>query len=106
LLGKWHSEVARLDVIFLTTGAALVLSGWFVSLLENDAGVVLSDCAKPDDGNLVVALHAATEFQYGDPREAPENVREYLSRAIDSVLAIALRETWALYLYESKTGTG
>ena len=101
VLSKWHTEESRLVVILVTDGAALRVEGWFVALLENGVGMVLSDCANPDAHNLVVAVHLATDFHYGDPRDAPEYLREKMSDEVESMMALAIGKTTVL-LYESR----
>ena len=102
LLSKWHIDLSRLDVILLTDGVLLIERDWFVSSFERGTGMVLSDGANPDVHNLVIAFELAGDFHYGGPRDAPEQLKEYLSDAVESFLSFAVGQT-IVCLFERNT---
>jgi hypothetical protein len=99
LLNKWMSESTLLDCRLLSTGVGFIGSRLFISALQENV-LILSEPDEPEKQSLVVRLELVSAFGYGDPRDAPEEMRSYLSEKVVSVLLMSLPES-VLSLFET-----
>lgn len=95
LMNKWRIESVPMAFILVGDGVGFSFRGW--------VGEVRSDAVQlRGEGSELLASLVGARFEYGDPREAPEGIRESSGKKFAGCLSVLLSGGDRLLLFERR----
>ncbi len=95
LISKWKSESSRVRTFFIARDKSVNLR--LTALVSDFAESERLTLVAPNGDHCLVVLRGC-RFEYGDPREAPEAVREAVAEKFEGTLTIIFPSGGRLYL--------
>jgi hypothetical protein len=99
LMSKWKSESKRLRIFLISRDkfVNLRLTASVSDIVERERLTLVA----PNGDHCLVVLHGC-RFEYGDPREAPEAVRNAVAEKFEGTLTVLFPSGDRLYLLEMR----
>jgi hypothetical protein len=108
MLSKWRTESSPICGLLMTKFCLLKFGGCITDLVPNGFTVTQYPGAAGVGRkifDLTVDLRFASDFNYGDPREAPEHVRKEYEGKVNGLLNFDLPDGAACAIFEFETTT-